>query len=53
MSNIRSVRNRNLLLRLQWAGDGIVTLADIRPLFREAARELKRLMPKPPKRRLR
>ena len=47
------VKNRNLLLRLQWAGDGIVSLSYIRPLFREAARELKRLMPKPTPRRLR
>lgn len=44
---------RNLLLRLQWASQGIVMLREMKPLFREAARELKRLTPKPTPRRLR
>jgi hypothetical protein len=49
----REMKRRTLLLRLQWAANGNITLADIRPLFREAARALKRLTPKPTPRRLR
>lgn len=52
MSKQRS-KHPNLLLRLQWAGDGIVNLSDIRRLFREAAWELKRLTPKQPAQKLR
>jgi hypothetical protein len=43
----------NLLLRLHWAGGGIVELNQIKPLFREAYRELKRLQKPKPNRRLR
>jgi len=44
---------RNLILRLRWAADGCIAMRDLPALLREAARELKRLTPKPKPRRLR